>query len=193
MNHFVCASHRMRRWSERGFTLIELLIAAFIMAVGLLGLAALQVASQSQGTGSRLRGTATFVAHNLLDQIQAEGSVSSSQRIEFGTLTMPAVAFTYIGTADASSKASTAGPGYTIIGLLPDDRYYIANPTAPQNIIFNTTWLRNTGSVVYRPGSATISVSAIQQFIVNVSWDEYDPQAKAKLSKYITVSRYVRI
>ena len=182
-----------RRPAEQGFSMVEVLMAAFIMAIGLLGLAALQVTSQSFGTGSRYRGTATFIAHSILDQIQAEGSVTASQRFSFGVVTLPPAGFTYIGDATATASSIVPGPSYTILGLLPSDPYYNDKPTAPTNIVFKTSWQRQEGSIIHQTGSATASVSAIQQFIVNVYWDEYDPVAHTTTQKYISVSRYVRI
>ncbi|HJU84612.1 MAG TPA: prepilin-type N-terminal cleavage/methylation domain-containing protein [Holophagaceae bacterium] len=182
------------RPSQQGFSMVEVLMAAFIMAIGLLGLAALQVTSQAFGTGSRYRGTATFIAHSVLDQIQAEGSTTAAQRFSFGVVTLPPAGFTYIGNADATaSAANIPGPSFTILGLLPTDPYYTANPTASTNIVFKTTWQRSAGNIIYQTGSATASVAAIQQFLVNVYWDEYDPVKKTTTQKYITVSRYVRI
>lgn len=198
------ASPSSLRRRERGFSIIELLLAAFILSIGLLGLGALQVTSQSQGTNSRFRGTAALIAHNVLDQMQAEGAVTAAQRLRFGVITLPATPFTYIGNADATAQASTPGPSFTILGLLPTDPYYVANPTAPTDITFTTTWSRNAGSVVLKkvapvvppappPAGPAPSVSAIQECIVNVSWNEFNNQTKAIDAKFITVSRHVRM
>lgn len=181
------------RRAEAGFSMLELLLAAAVMMVGILGLAALQFVSLSQATGGRNRGTATFIAHNLLDQIQAEGAVTASQRVAFGKITLPADGFTYLGNADAKAQDKTAGPSYTNLGLLDDDPYYTANPTAPKDLLFSTLWYANEGSIIYKTGSATDSVSALQEFVVNVSWNEYNATTKTTEEKHVTVSRYVRL
>lgn len=61
------------RSKETGFSLVELLVTAFIMGVGLLGLAMLQTLSLRQNTGSRSLSTAILIAEGILDDAQARG------------------------------------------------------------------------------------------------------------------------
>lgn len=188
------ASRRHLASGECGFTMVEMLMALFILAIGLLGLASLQMLSTSQSGRSRLRGAAALAAHSLLDQIQAEGSASAAMRAQFGAPTVPPSGFQFIqNPTNAAQIALQAGPQYTILGLLPDDPYYTNNPKAAKNILFTTTWGANAGTVVPMPGNPALSMTAVQEFIVNVYWDEYNPQSKTADKHYLTVSRYVRI
>ncbi len=61
-------SHNKR---SRGFSLIEVLVAIVLLAVGLLGLAGLQVASLKHNHNSYLRTQATFLAHDAIERMRA--------------------------------------------------------------------------------------------------------------------------
>jgi prepilin-type N-terminal cleavage/methylation domain-containing protein len=174
----------------RGFSLVELLMTMFILAIGLLGLATLQVMAQTQGLDSRQRGTASFAAHNLLDQIQAEGALTAGERAisTDGTVSLNGRNFVYVNPlVGADATTPNPGPSYTVLGLLADDPYYAAHPTAGKDIVYTTTWIRGTKTI------NTYAKSGVQEFIVNVSWTEVSAATKAPVQKYISVSRYVRI
>lgn len=183
------------REGERGFTLVEMLMATLILAIGLLGLAALQVASVSQGTTSRQMGTATYIAHGLLDRIQAEGAVTSAERMvnPDGTVNPGGRTFTFIDPVSAAATASpVAGPSFTLLGLSQDDPYYTTEGSqgygADKSIVFTTTWSRKAGDLY--PYAKT----ALQEFTVNVAWQEYDPRSPSvPRTRAFSVSRYVRM
>lgn len=54
-----------------GFSLIEVLIAVFILVVGLLGLAAMQLQSIKYTQGSQWRSQANFLAYDIVERIRA--------------------------------------------------------------------------------------------------------------------------
>lgn len=58
---------------QAGFSMIEMLMAAFILAIGILGLTALQTMSVKAATGSRGLNTAVLVAERVMDEIEANG------------------------------------------------------------------------------------------------------------------------
>jgi len=60
-----------RRPSQAGFTLVEILIALFVMAVGLMGVAALFVTAIASNQRSKVDSGATLVSETVLDQISA--------------------------------------------------------------------------------------------------------------------------
>lgn len=61
-------SHNFR---SRGFTLIEVLVSLVILAIGLLGLAVMQVASMQNTQGGSLRAQAVLMAYNIVDRMRA--------------------------------------------------------------------------------------------------------------------------
>jgi len=75
------------RLGERGFSMIEMLMTAFILAVGLLGLAMLQTMSLRAGRGGQSLTTAVHVAEAVLDQVELEGRMSWLNRTQLNPLT----------------------------------------------------------------------------------------------------------
>jgi len=57
---------------QRGFTLVEVLITVIIMAVGLLGVAGLQLAGMRSNHSAFLRTQATVAAYDLIDRMRAD-------------------------------------------------------------------------------------------------------------------------
>ncbi len=57
--------------SQRGTSLLEVLIAAFIVGIGLLGIAALQMKSIQNSTDAQYRAIATDIAWTMADRIRA--------------------------------------------------------------------------------------------------------------------------
>ncbi len=63
--------------NQHGFTLVEVLIAAFVLGIGLLGLAALQAQSLQFNFSAYQRSQATILAYDILDRIRANPSIAS--------------------------------------------------------------------------------------------------------------------
>jgi type IV pilus modification protein PilV len=161
--------------------MVELLLAAFIMSVGLLGLLSLQVVSMAQGHQSRQRGTATFLAHNLLDRAVAEGLVSSSERYDQeGTLSTSVFRFT-------DPLAFTAHTSTTAENLFFDLNGAEVPATDP-SVIFTVSYQRF-------PGVKAGFNYAYQNIVVNVEWKEsVKVNGAATLqSRYFSASRNVRL
>lgn len=167
--------------TQRGFTFIELLMAMFIFAIGLLGLAALQVVSLNQSSGGRSRGHAAFVAHSVLDRIVAEGQVTASERIINETgIASTTTGWDFLGAADGTANSGTLA--YDVGGKAISD----GDTTTPVN--FTVSWFSNTGNL--NPGTH----SGLQEFVVNVVWLESPPKGSSTpTTKALSVSRYVRI
>ena len=60
-----------RAAGPRGFTLVEVLVAVFVMTVGLLGIAALQITSKQTNFEALQRMTASQLAQEMLERIRA--------------------------------------------------------------------------------------------------------------------------
>jgi len=62
--------------AERGFSMVEFLMAAFILAIGLLGLASLQLMALRTTTSSRGISTAILVSEGVMERINSEARQS---------------------------------------------------------------------------------------------------------------------
>jgi len=61
---------RNAKYNNKGFTLLEVMIAVFILAVGLLGLANLQVLSLKNNHSAQYRTSATVIAYDIIDRMR---------------------------------------------------------------------------------------------------------------------------
>ncbi len=110
---------RTTRGRQAGFSMVELLMAAFILAVGILGLSMLQVMSLRASRGSRSLSTAVEVGERLLDQVEMEGrltwlNVTATQYTGSGITPVPNLQYVnQVGTV-------TVPGGFTIKGRTPD-------------------------------------------------------------------------
>ena len=69
----ICNQH-----GQRGFTLIETLVAMVVLAVGMLGIAALYIEGLRSGQASVSRTTAVALAADMADRIRANPTVPAS-------------------------------------------------------------------------------------------------------------------
>ncbi len=72
---------RHRFETSRGFTLIEVLVTMIILAVGLLGLAGMQIAGMKANHSALLRTQATFAAYDLADRMRANPTDFAGQTL----------------------------------------------------------------------------------------------------------------
>jgi type IV pilus assembly protein PilV len=77
--------------NNKGFTLLEVMIAVFVLAIGLLGVAALQMTGVKNNHSANIRTQATELSYNLADRMRAniEGTVAGNYLGSAG----PGVAF----------------------------------------------------------------------------------------------------
>lgn len=64
--------HGTRKNRQQGFTLMEVLVTVIIMAIGLLGVAGLQLAGMRSNHSAFLRTQATIAAYDLIDRMRAD-------------------------------------------------------------------------------------------------------------------------
>lgn len=177
-----------RRRAPQGFSMIEFLVAAFIMAIGLLGLVALSATSLRQTTTGRQRGTATYVANYVLQQAQFEGQASYNAKI--ASTTLPA-GYTLVFTASPGTGIdSTAFGGFNIDGV----QVTAADGTAMADVaarvpdvrkrqpVFTASWVRRA----YNGGTTPTSTGPqSQEFLANVVWVEGGANQALTISKVI--------
>ena len=178
-----------RRRQQGGFSMVEFLVAAFILAIGLLGLIALQVGAVAQAANGRGRITATYVANQVLQQAQMEGQYSYFAKTTAATL--PAGFVPVFTATPGAAIASTTVGGFNVDGVQVTDATGAAMPSAylaaqvpdtnKRSPVFTASWVRRA----YQ-GSAPTSSIQTQEFVVNVAWQEKTQ------TKYLTLSRDIR-
>lgn len=179
-----------RREAESGFSMVELLIVAVIMAVGLLGLTAMQTMNVVQAAGGRGRSTAAYIAQSAFGLIEAESRMSLAKvppttRV-FTTATVPAPSSTraLLGGFNVQGIQVTDSGGATIASATAQ----IGDP-AQRTPIYQVYWTRNAYKNSMTP-TASAGLNA-QEFVIDVGWIEKGPGG-ADVPKWISMSRYVR-
>lgn len=121
-----------RRRAESGFSLVELLVAAFIMAVGLLGLAALETVALKSNTRSRGYNTSVLVASQVLDAAEAQARQTLQTQTYGGTVTTTTYPNNYFGAAPVVEQFTYRGTHLDANSANPVDKtaYFTATTTS---------------------------------------------------------------
>lgn len=179
------AIHNHNR-AQEGFSLLEMLLTAFILGIGLLGLAALQVVGIRGMGSSRQRDAAVYLASNVLDRFAAEGRLLQGFR-ETG-ITAPT---TLIGSA-------TVGNLNDLKFEYEKDKFYSrfsleGQPVPDAEGVFRVQWGLETPSA----GNSDLALTQLDghEVVVNVGWMEVIKNASGQSvteERWITLSRFIR-
>jgi type IV pilus assembly protein PilV len=92
----------------QGFSLIEVLVAVLVLAIGLLGVAALQINATRANQSAELRSQASMLAYFMLDAMRAnrDAALAGSYNLTSMTCTLP--------SACTLSSACTSSSGGTL-------------------------------------------------------------------------------
>lgn len=127
-----------------GFTLIESLVALLIMSIGLLGVAALQLASLKANHGAFQRTQATFLAQDIVDRMRAnrDAAVAGQYDIEFGDAppTNPATTAEIDLAAWRNRLVATLPAGGAIGAVVTEPSGEIATDAATDTITVRIRW-----------------------------------------------------
>ena len=174
------AAHVSTRRAEAGFSMAEMLMAAFIMAVGLLGLTLLQVMALRSTRGSRNLGLATLVAEQILDRAELEGrlswlNLSTHSAATPNTATdLPGLA--YITLAAGSPKVESFNfKGLPVVTASSD----------PQE---SNAWFTVTTTRDILPAATH---GLLSQFTVSVAYTEAVAGDKTPLVRTVRISRVI--
>ncbi|KAB2930001.1 MAG: type IV pilus modification protein PilV [Candidatus Contendobacter sp.] len=74
-----------RRFGQSGFSLLEVLITLLIVAIGLMGFAAMMLNSMKNNRTSMQRSMATSYAYDIIDCMRANRSAALDYDVEFGS------------------------------------------------------------------------------------------------------------
>jgi type IV pilus assembly protein PilV len=128
---------------HRGFTLIESLVALVVLSIGLLGVAALQLASLQANYGSSQRTQATFLAQDIVDRMRVnrDAAIAGAYDIDFGQAapTTPAnVAEADLARWKARLLATLPASHNGSAGGMPDGE--IASDPASETLTIRIRW-----------------------------------------------------
>lgn len=174
-----------RNERQDGFTIVEFLMAAFILGIGLLGMAMLLTAGVTQATKGRSRITASYIADQILEQAQMEGQHYFLAKLSSVTPALTAVFTATPGTAlalatygqfnvDGVQVRTAAGSNVANLATLVPD-------PARRNPIFTARWSRRAYA-----DATPVSTGQAQEFVVNVTWVENG------LNRNLSISRLIR-
>ncbi len=132
----------------KGFTLIEVLVSTFVLSVGLLGLAALQVTGLRNNLSAYTRSQSTQLAYDISDKMRA--NIIEAQNFA-GSI------YVTIAPEDATEKANCKA---------------IVGNCTPADMAEHDLWEWNTELMNLLPsGSGTITV-APPTYKVAITWDD---------------------
>jgi len=159
-------SHR-----EAGFSMVEMLMAAFILAIGLLGLSMLQTMSLRAARGGQNLGVAVHLAEQILDQVELEGRV------------------TYLNSNLTNYTAPTALAGLGYIDQASRDLYFdidsstgqLVTAAAPASALFHA---QMTQIVVAGTGLSDVTVQVTFA-------DTVDATTHLPIQRVATISRRI--
>lgn len=143
---------RLPRFRQQGFTLLEVLVATLVIAVGLLGIASLQLTNGIYGQSSMHRTQASSLAQELFERMRVNFVQAKAGNYDIGTLP---VLTTDCGGAEANCTPSEMTEhdlrvwSARVNSLLPGaDASITTGPNDGENpvdITFTMTWDRNQG------------------------------------------------
>jgi len=164
------------RSSQGGFSMVEMLMAAFIMAIGLLGLAMLQTLTLRTNTGSRSLSTAILVGESLLDDIQANGR-ASKLFVRQGSSVPAAI------LASFANRALT----YNLAGrrVSPTDAPPDADPTPYFTV---NVGVETTGANAVAP---VPTMGGLANFTVTTVWTEGTGAAGTPVQRRVVLTRRI--
>lgn len=156
---------------QYGFSMVEMLMAAFILAIGILGLTALQTMSLKSSTSSKGLTTGVLVAERVLDEIESNARNTLLYRRSFPPVTLPA------NLVDFLARPVTT---YNFAG-----RPSVGDPIDP-NPYFTVTTSMNpaTGNGIVAPVTGLGGIAFMQ---VDVAWTE----APGTPARHVILSRRV--
>lgn len=161
----------MKRHHQAGVTLIEVLVAMLVLAVGLLGAAALQLNALKYTDSSTMSTQASFIAYDLLDRIRANpcSNASSSPCSNPGgdyQLTSLSAAPTTISGVRDQDLSDFANNVNNLGGTSPAGSVAVANGVVTISITWDDSRAANAANTAAgnsNAGTASITYTLVSQ------------------------------
>ena len=168
-----------RTRAQAGFSMVEMLVVAVIMAIGLLGVASMQLISIKATSGSSNLTTAAEIANRVMDQVEEEGRLM--------WINQTATTFTTTGTEPPNLRYFAGGVPFTSAAQKYDltGTPWTAASTTPA--IFTAT----VKAVAAPLGVGTSTTGGLADVTVTVTFTDTVAQGNKVLSRNITVSRRI--
>ncbi|HEX20316.1 MAG TPA: type IV pilus modification protein PilV [Acidiferrobacteraceae bacterium] len=136
---------------NKGFSLLEVLIALGVLAIGLLGLAAMQTMGLKFNHESYQRTQATILLYGMVDRIRANPK---------GDYTAAGAGFGYTATAPATS---------------PANKCYVGTCTTSEIAVYDQgEWITSISSTLSQgQGSIAIpSTTNLNRYVIGIRWNQ---------------------
>jgi type IV pilus assembly protein PilV len=138
---------RLTRTHPTGFSLLEVLVGLIILAIGLLGLAGMQMVSLRQNNDAYLRSQATLQAYDILDRMRANRryALDGEYVIDYGEQPdtgLPDQVYEDLNLWKSSLSATLPGPG--------DGAVEVTNGTI---VTISIQWHETTGQNATQSGT----------------------------------------
>jgi len=162
----------------RGFSLVEVLVAMLVLAIGLLGLAALQTQGVRFNHDALVRTSATNLAADIMDSIRAASGQASDAALQFVTANFPARL-----PAPPGGVYTTVDPPYNCNPMAPIAPYDSSLPNPGDVVALDMAnaalpcWL-NAVELTLPLGGATIEQQAAnpELFDISLMWLDREPR-----------------
>ena len=150
----------------RGFSMIEVLIAVLVLAVGLLGVAALQMTSMNSGQEGYFRTQATAIAEDLASRVKSN-SEAWAFSADFTGLSITNAAQAYLNNFAVNPYACNAPPAQF---CRPDQAFGAGvECTSPQQIAFDM-WEVCQSAQNLLPGGQVAGLLNGSRLSIAVAW-----------------------
>lgn len=152
------ARHASRR--VRGFTMVETLVALVILAIGLLGIAALYLDSLRAGRTAIYRTQAVNLAADLADRIRANRTVPLSYAVAFGEIPP---AESYVPVCGEGSNCAPEAVATDDLNLWKQQIHGTVNAGGDPVVL---------GPLPEADGSVTVTAGTPNIYVITIRWTE---------------------
>jgi len=159
--------------TQIGFTLIEVLIAMLLLAVGLLGLAALQTSTLRSNLAAYNHGQATQLLYDMADRMRANNCKPSPPPPQTATFTCSYPTYASAANAYITTNSNTYAQGKSIntactttTGCSPT--VLASNDLIEWNNAIVATLPMGRGSITSTDTPATVN----SIFLLSITWDD---------------------
>jgi len=164
---------------QAGFSMVEMLMTAFILAIGLLGLAMLQTMALSSSRGSRSLVTAAHVAETVMQQVEMEARLTWLNETNTNTL------------GANNGNLNLVYLGVPVGGSLPLQYNVQGTPVnaASTDPTQNTAFFAVTFTHLDDAGAATVLTGQVSDYQVTVQFADASNVAQAPVNRTVVLTQ----